>query len=126
VDAQQAILRTEDGPVGGSHWHLLFPATTINIYPGEGAVEATWYWPVDARTTRGRTAVFLPRGVSEEYAAQVTELSLKVGEEDNALCEAMHRGMASGAIERARLMEVNEELLVRFQGRVRELVGAGA
>jgi choline monooxygenase len=124
VEAQQAILRTEAGPVAGSHWHLLFPATTINIYPGEGAVEATWYWPIDAATTGGKTAVFLPRGTSEEYARQITELSLKVGEEDNALCEAMHRGMASGAVDGARLMEVSEELLVRFQARVRELVAA--
>jgi choline monooxygenase len=122
AEAQQAILRTQDGPVAGSHWHLLFPATTINIYPGEGAVEATWYWPIDAHTTGGRTAVFLPRGTSDTYAKQITELSLQVGEEDNALCAAMHRGMASGAIERATLMEASEQLLVSFQRRVRALL----
>ncbi|HET6505870.1 MAG TPA: aromatic ring-hydroxylating dioxygenase subunit alpha [Baekduia sp.] len=123
LDEQQAVLATRSGPVEESLWHLLFPAMTINIYPGEGAFEATWYWPVDAHTTRGRTAVFLPEGATEEYARQVTELSLRVGEEDNALCEAMHRGMASGAIERGRLMEDSEALLVRFQRRVRELMG---
>jgi len=123
VDEQQAVLATRAGPVEGSLWHLLFPAMTINIYPGEGAFEATWYWPVDADTTAGRTAVFLPEGASEDYARQVTELSLQVGEEDNRLCEAMHRGMASGAIERGRLMEDSEALLVRFQRRVRELMG---
>ena len=123
VDEQQAVLATQAGPVEGSLWHLLFPSTTINVYPGEGAFEATWYWPQDAGTTRGRTAVFLPAGASEAYARQVTELSLQVGEEDNALCEAMHRGMASGAIERGRLMEDSEELLVRFQRRVRALMG---
>jgi hypothetical protein len=80
-------------------------------------------WPIDAHTTRGRTAVFLPPGASPEYAEQVTALSLQVGEEDNRLCEQMHRGMASGAIERATLMEVNEALLVAFQRRVRQLVG---
>lgn len=124
VAEQQAVLRTDRGPVAGSHWHLLFPAMTINIYPGEGAVEATWYWPVDADTTRGRTAVFLPPGTSPEYATQITELSLQVGEEDNRLCEQMHRGMASGAIERATLLEADEQLLVRFQQRVRELLEA--
>jgi choline monooxygenase len=122
VAAQQAVLRTDTGPVAGSLWHLLFPAMTINIYPGEGAFEATWYWPVDAHTTRGRTAVFLPPDVSEDYARQVTALSLQVGEEDNTLCEAMHRGMASGAIERATLMEASEQLLVSFQRRVRALL----
>lgn len=123
VEEQQAVLTTQAGPVRDSLWHLLFPAMTINIYPGEGALEATWYWPMDEGTTAGRTAVFLPEGASEEYARQVTELSLQVGEEDNALCEAMQRGMASGAIERGRLMEDSEELLVRFQRRVRDLMG---
>jgi phenylpropionate dioxygenase-like ring-hydroxylating dioxygenase large terminal subunit len=124
VAAQQAVLATQAGPVEGSLWHLLFPATTINVYPGEGCFEATWYWPVDAHTTRGRTAVFLMPGTSQEYAEQVTALSLQVGNEDNELCEAMHRGMASGAIEHATLMENNEQLLVRFQARVRELLEA--
>jgi phenylpropionate dioxygenase-like ring-hydroxylating dioxygenase large terminal subunit len=123
VDEQQAVLRTDGGAVAGSVWHLLFPATTINVYPGEGAFEVTWYWPLDAHTTRGRTAVFLAPGTSAGYAEQVTALSLQVGEEDNRVCEQMHRGMASGGIERATLMEVNEALLVAFQRRVRELLG---
>jgi choline monooxygenase len=124
VAAQQAVLATQAGPVEGSLWHLLFPSTTINIYPGEGCFEATWYWPIDAHTTGGRTAVFLHEGTSSEYAEQVTALSLQVGNEDNELCERMHRGMASGAIEHASLMQSSEQLLVRFQARVRELLGA--
>lgn len=123
VARQQAVLNTS-GTVQGSLWHLLFPAMTINIYPGEGALEATWYWPKDAHTTGQRSAIFLPRGVSEDYARQVTELSMQVGQEDNDLVEKMHRGMASGALERATLMIESEQLLGHFQARVRELIAA--
>jgi len=120
---QQAILDTR-GPVADSHWHLLFPAMTINVYPGAGAVEATWYWPHDAHRTGGRTVVLLAPDASPAYARQVLDLSLQVCEEDNVLCEGLHRGLTCGALERPALMEVNERLVVRFQELVRGYLSA--
>jgi phenylpropionate dioxygenase-like ring-hydroxylating dioxygenase large terminal subunit len=111
---QQAVLDTT-GPLRDSHWHLLFPATTVNVYPGYGAVEFTWYWPSGVSTTRGRTVIAFPPGVPEAYAEQIRALSLQVGEEDNVLVEGIHRGVASGALEGPRILPRNEALLVEFQ-----------
>ncbi len=112
-ERQRAILETS-GRVTASHWYLLFPALTVNVYPGEGAVEVTWYWPTDAHHSRGRTIILHPPGVNSEYAAQILALSLEVSEEDNRLCEGMQVGMSSGAIDREYLLGENEALLLRF------------
>lgn len=120
LDAQQAVLDTS-GPVVDSHWHLMFPATTINVYPGAGAVEFTWYWPSTVGTTRGRTVIAFPPGVGDAYADQIRTLSLQVGEEDNELVEGLQRGAASGALAGPRILPENEALLVAFQ---RLVVGA--
>lgn len=113
-DAQQAVLDTR-GPVVDSHWHLLFPATTVNVYPGVGAVEFTWYWPSSVGTTRGRTVIAFPPGVRDAYADQIRRLSLQVGEEDNALVAGLQRGVGSGALDGPRILPENEALLVAFQ-----------
>jgi phenylpropionate dioxygenase-like ring-hydroxylating dioxygenase large terminal subunit len=112
-DRQREILETR-GRVTASHWYLLFPALTVNVYPGEGAVEITWYWPTDAHHSRGRTIILHAPGVSSDYAAQILALSLEVSEEDNRLCEGMQVGMSSGAIDREYLLGENEALLLRF------------
>jgi phenylpropionate dioxygenase-like ring-hydroxylating dioxygenase large terminal subunit len=112
-ERQRQILETS-GRVTASHWYVLFPALTVNVYPGEGAVEITWYWPTDAHHSRGRTIILHPPGVSSEYAAQILALSLEVSEEDNRLCEGMQVGMSSGAIDREYLLGENEALLLRF------------
>ncbi|MEP9361545.1 aromatic ring-hydroxylating dioxygenase subunit alpha [Nocardioides sp. CN2-186] len=110
---QQELLAT-DGPLTDSHWYLLFPGATVNLYPGAGAVELTWYWPVDADTTGARTVVLVAPDATPEYERQVTDLLMQVGEEDNAVCEGMHRGMRSGALERVRVLPGNEPLISSF------------
>lgn len=123
LEAQQAVLDTS-GPLRDSHWHLLFPATTINVYPGFGAVEFTWYWPTGVGTTGGRTVIAFPPGVPESYTNQIRALSVQVGEEDNELVEGIHRGVACGALEGPRILPRNEALLVEFQRLVVEALGA--
>lgn len=118
-DHQQRLLAT-DGRLADSHWYLLFPTATVNLYPGQGAVELTWYWPVDADTTGARTIVFVAADATEEYEEQVTALLTQVGEEDNAICEGMHRGMRSGAIERVRVLPGNEPLITSFHALLAE------
>lgn len=112
-DEQQALLAT-DGRVSESYWYLLYPSTTVNVYPGAGAVELTWYLPDGPETTRAYTAVFVATDSPDGYAEQVMALLTQVGEEDNVICESMHRGMASGAIERERVLPENEALIVEF------------
>lgn len=124
-DREQSVLDTT-GAVGGSHFHLLFPTMTINIYPGAGALEATWYWPIDANRTGMRTVVTLPPDAPEGYGEQINDLAVQVGDEDNGLCESMHRGLASGMLERPTLLPGHEGLLVRFQSLVRDWLSSPA
>jgi choline monooxygenase len=116
---RQELLAT-DGPLVDSHWYLLFPGATVNLSPGAGAVELTWYWPVDADTTGARTAVFVAPNASADYERQVTDLLMQVGEEDNAVCEGMHRGMRSGSLDRVRVLPGNEPLIAHFHALLSE------
>lgn len=113
VERQQHLLAT-DGRLVDSHWFLLFPTTTINMYPGQGAVEFTWYWPLDPHRTAARTALVVAPDATADYERQVAELLTQVGNEDNAVCEGMHRGMRSGALDRVRILPENEPLIARF------------
>lgn len=115
-EPRDSILSAATGEVSASFWHLLFPTTTVNVYPGQGAVEITWYWPEGSETTRGRTAVFVGTDADTEYVEQVIRLSTLVGEQDATICESMHRGMRSGALARPRILPVNERLLMHFHG----------
>lgn len=119
TDLQQQLLKT-DGPMPDSHWYLLFPSLTVNIYPGQGAVELTWYWPSGPDTTDARTVVFVAQDATASYEKQVTALLTQVGSEDISICESMHAGMRSGVIERARVLPRNEALLTNFHALLRE------
>jgi choline monooxygenase len=113
TDRQQSLLST-DGPMTGSHWHLLYPSASINLYPGRGALELTWYLPETPGRTRAFTALLVAPDAGTDYADQVLALLTRVGEEDNTICESMHRGMVSGAIARERVLPENEALITHF------------
>ncbi len=119
LEQQQKILSTAGGPITDSHWHMLFPATTFNVYPGEGAIEITWFWPTGVSKSKACAIFFKMDGASDEYIEQLTEFGLQVMEEDNALCTLMQEGMASGAIASARPLPNSEALVVAFQRLVR-------
>ncbi len=121
-NARRDALLDIDGPLKESHWYLLFPGATVNCYPGAGAVELTWYWPVDAETTAARTVVLVSPDASPEYERQVNALLLQVGAEDNAICQGMHRGMRSGALDRVRILPGNEPLISTFHTLLAERV----
>ncbi len=119
VEQQQKILATDGGPVTESHWHMLFPATTFNVYPGEGAMEITWFWPTGVSKSKACCIFFKMPGASDQYIEQLTEFGIQVMEEDNALCALMQEGMASGAIASSRPLPKSEALVVAFQKLVR-------
>jgi hypothetical protein len=70
--------------------------------------------PAGPEQTRAYTALFVGPDATDDYAAQALALLTQVGEEDNSICESMHRGMASGAIDRERILPENEALITRF------------
>ncbi len=120
--ARRDELLDVEGPLKESHWYLLFPGATVNCYPGAGAVELTWYWPIDAETTGARTLVLVAPDATERYETQVNALLMQVGEEDNVICEGMQRGMRSGALDRVRVLPGNEPLISTFHDLLAERV----
>lgn len=113
-DTRRNNLLDTSGPLQSAFWYLLLPGATVNVYPGAGAVEFTWYWPVDAQTTGARTLVLVAPNATPEYEAQLQSLIATVGEEDNHICEGMHKGMSTGVLERARIIPGNEPLISDF------------
>lgn len=112
---RDALLDTS-GRLGEAHWFMLLPGASISVYPGAGAVEFTWYWPMDPHTTGARTLMLVAADATAEYEDQLHALVEQVGEEDNHICEGMHRGMASGSLDRVRVMAENEPLISDFHG----------
>jgi hypothetical protein len=69
------------------------------------------------RTERFLDYFFGP-GVEEKWIAELIEFDGQVGAEDRVLVENVQRGVSTGLIERGRLLEESEQLIVDFQRRV--------
>ena len=67
------------------------------------------------RTERYLDYFFAP-GVDDEWIEDFFAFDNQVGAEDTVLVESVHRGMASGMIDRGRLLPASEPLLAAFQG----------
>jgi choline monooxygenase len=106
----------------GEHgqFHLVFPNTGINVFPGPGNLSVGPIAPAGP----GRTARFLDYFFAEDADAEWIERFLayddRIGREDTALVESVHRGMASGMLDRGRLLPESERLIAAFQAWVAE------
>ena len=102
-------------------FHLLYPNTGINVFPGPpepldraDRAERPRTGPSATSTTSSRRA-WTRRGSREFFA-----FDDQVGREDTALVESVHRGVSSGLLEHGRLLLGSEPLLAAFQGWLRE------
>jgi choline monooxygenase len=115
---------TPRGEVTQAQYHLLFPATTLNIAPGMPNISLERYVPDGLRRTIEVTDYYF--GVDAD-AAEIEELMAwdnQVAEEDVSLVASVQRGLDSGTVPQGRLMGESEELIADFQRRVRDaLVG---
>jgi choline monooxygenase len=103
-------------------FHLLYPNTGINVFPGPANLSIGPISPSGAgRTERYLDYFFAPdadSGWREEFFA----FDDQVGREDTALVESVHRGMASGVLDHGRLLLNAEPLLAAFQSWVSESI----
>ena len=96
----------------------MWPSTGINIFPGRANLSIGPMLPAGpARTERFLDYFFAP-DVDDAWVDDLLAFDTQVGEEDRALVEGVHRGVAAGMIARGRLMERSEELILDFQRRV--------
>jgi phenylpropionate dioxygenase-like ring-hydroxylating dioxygenase large terminal subunit len=96
-------------------FHLLFPNTGINVFPGPANLSIGPVVPNGPHRTERYLDYFFAPGLDEQWIREFFEFDDQVGREDTALVESVHRGMASGVLEHGRLLLGSEPLLAAFQ-----------
>ena len=120
VWSQYSLARQGEGQ---AQFHLLWPATRINVYPGPTNLSIGPLHPDGPERCSGFLDYFFGEDASEEALRDLFELDDQVGREDRVLVEAVQRGVRSGLVEHGRLMPESERLVAGFQIRVRETLG---
>jgi choline monooxygenase len=106
----------------GDHgqFHLLYPNTCLNVFPGQPNLSIGPIAPSGTGRTERYLDYFFAPGANEEWLRDFFAFDDQVGREDSALVESVHRGMASGLLDHGRLLLNAEPLLAPFQRWVAE------
>jgi phenylpropionate dioxygenase-like ring-hydroxylating dioxygenase large terminal subunit len=101
----------------GEHgqFHLLYPNTGINVFPGAPNLSIGPIVPNGTRRTERYLDYFFAPDVDGAWLREFFEFDEQVGREDAALVESVQRGMTAGLLERGRLLLESETLLAAFQ-----------
>jgi choline monooxygenase len=99
-------------------FHLLWPTTKVNVYPGPANLSIGPLHPDGPERCSGFLDYFFAEDVSDSDIGDLLELDDQVGREDRALVESVQRGVRSGLLERGRLLPESERLVAGFQRRV--------
>jgi len=113
-----------DGEVARSQFHFLFPCTAVNVFPGHFNLSIGSLAPDGPERTRRVLDYFFARDTDERWIEELLAFDDEVGREDTVLVERVQRGVASRAIERGRLLDDAEQLVVHFQSLVRGALAA--
>ncbi len=105
-------------------FHLLFPNTGINVFPGPANLSIGPIAPAGTGRTERYLDYFFAPGIEADWLTEFFAFDDQVGREDTVLVESVHRGMASGMLERGRLLLNAEPLLAAFQRWVGAQLGA--
>ena len=108
---------------GEGHFHFVWPATRLNVFPGPPNLSVGTAWPDGSERTRGYFDYFFAAGVPDDDAAELIAFDAQVGAEDRELVESVQRGVGSGIVEDGRLLPESERLVAHFQGLVRRALG---
>ena len=101
----------------GEHgqFHLLYPNTGINVFPGPPNLSIGPIAPNGPGRTERYLDYFFAADVDEEWQREFFAYDDQIGREDTALVESVQRGMAAGLLEQGRLLLNAEPLLAAFQ-----------
>ena len=97
-------------------FHLLYPNTGINSFPGPPNLSIGPIAPRGPGRTERYLDYFFAPDADEEWLRGFFAFDDQVGREDTALVESVHRGMATGLLDHGRLLLSSEPLLAAFQG----------
>jgi len=103
---------------GGEHgqFHLLYPNTGINVFPGPANLSIGPIVPAAPGRTERYLDYFFASDADDRWLAEFFAFDEQVGREDTALVESVQRGMAAGVLEQGRLLLDAEPLIAAFQG----------
>jgi choline monooxygenase len=119
-----AQFATAKGTGERGQFHLIYPNTDLNVFPGPPNLSIGPILPNGpARTERYLDYFFAP-DVDPAWREEFYAFDAQVGKEDSVLVESVHRGMASGVLENGRLLLASEPLLAGFQDWVAERLNA--
>jgi choline monooxygenase len=107
-------------PLPEGQFHLIWPNTGINVFPGRPNLSLGSFLPVGPDRTRRTLDYFFAPGEDEEWIVEFLEFDDEVGREDTRLVESVQRGAGSGAIPDGRLLPQSEQLVAAFQKLVRD------
>jgi phenylpropionate dioxygenase-like ring-hydroxylating dioxygenase large terminal subunit len=96
-------------------FHLLYPNTGLNVFPGPANLSIGPIVPAGTGRTERYLDYFFAPDADEEWLREFFAFDDQVGKEDTILVESVHRGMASGLVERGHLLLHAEPLLAAFQ-----------
>jgi carnitine monooxygenase subunit len=101
-------------------FHLLYPNTGINVFPGPLNLSIGPIVPQGTHRTERYLDYFFAQDVDEDWLRDFFVFDDQIGREDTALVESVQRGMSSGVLDRGRLLLASEPLLAAFQAWVAE------
>jgi choline monooxygenase len=96
-------------------FHLLYPNTGINVFPGPANLSIGPIVPISPGRTERYLDYFFVAGADEGWLADFFAFDDQVGREDTALVESVQRGMAAGMLGHGRLLLNAEPLIAAFQ-----------
>ena len=96
-------------------FHLLYPNTGINVFPGPPNLSIGPIVPNGPGRTERYLDYFFAPGVDEEWRSGFFAFDDQVGREDRVLVESVQHGIASGLLDHGRLLLAAEPLLAAFQ-----------
>jgi choline monooxygenase len=110
----------------GEHgqFHLLYPNTGINVFPGPANLSIGPIVPHGTGRTERYLDYFFAPDVDRDWRRDFFAFDDQVGREDRALVESVQRGMAAGVLGEGRLLLESEPLLAAFQQWVAERLAA--
>jgi phenylpropionate dioxygenase-like ring-hydroxylating dioxygenase large terminal subunit len=103
------------GAVTQSQYHFLWPNLTFNINPGHPNLSIDLWLPDGPDFTRGFSEQFFGPDVPDEWAEQMSAFNKEVGDEDDALTNAVQAGMRAGIPVRGRFLRNAEKLPLHFE-----------
>jgi carnitine monooxygenase subunit len=105
-------------------FHLLYPNTGLNVFPGPANLSIGPIAPHGPNRTERYLDYFFAPDVDPAWREEFFAFDDQVGREDSALVESVQRGMASGMLEQGRLLLGSEPLLAAFQDWLAGQLGA--